>query len=101
MSLWELSAEFRFPVSGPLTSALFCDSSDVSPKRLDVRPSFLHLSCGSGIRYATPVGPIRLDLGYRVPWMQILGKPDSAVEGNPGTIFGAPVAVSIGIGEAF
>jgi outer membrane protein insertion porin family/translocation and assembly module TamA len=101
MSLWELSAEFRFPVSGPLTSAVFCDTSDVSPRRLDLRFDRLHLSCGSGFRYATPVGPIRLDVGYRVPGMQIIGKPDTAVEGNPGTIFGAPIAVSLGIGEAF
>ena len=101
MSLWELSAEFRFSVSGPLTSALFCDASDVSAQRLDFRFRYLHKSCGSGLRYATPVGPIRLDIGYRVPGMQILGKPDTEVEGDPGTIFGAPIAVSIGIGEAF
>ncbi len=101
MSLWEMSVEFRFPVSGPVTSALFCDTSDVSPSRADLRFRYLHLSCGSGLRYATPVGPLRLDIGYRVPRMQILGKPDAAVDGVPGTIFGAPVAVSLGIGEAF
>ena len=101
MSLWELSAELRFLVSGPLASALFCDTSDVSPKKLDLRFDYLHLSCGSGLRYATPVGPIRFDVGYRVPGMQILGKPDTEVDGEPGTIFGAPIAVSLGIGEAF
>lgn len=101
LSLWELSTEFRFPIAGALSSALFCDASDVSAQRLTIRPKYLHLSCGSGFRYDTPVGPIRLDVGYRVPGMQILGEPDSAVEGNPGTIFGAPIAVSLGIGEAF
>jgi outer membrane protein assembly factor BamA len=101
LSLWELSAEFRFVIAGALSSALFCDGSDVSAKRVTIRPKYLHLSCGSGLRYDTPVGPIRLDVGYRVPGMQILGKPDSEVEGNPGTIFGAPIAVSLGIGEAF
>ncbi|MBI5534105.1 MAG: BamA/TamA family outer membrane protein [Deltaproteobacteria bacterium] len=101
MSLWELSIEFRFPISGPLTSALFCDTSDVSPRKVNLRFEYLHLSCGTGFRYATPVGPIRLDVGYRVPGMQVLGKPDSAVEGIPGTILGVPIAVSIGIGEAF
>jgi outer membrane protein insertion porin family/translocation and assembly module TamA len=101
MSLWEQSVELRFPVSGPLASALFCDTSDVSPAQLDLRFTYLHLSCGSGIRYGTPVGPIRFDIGYRVPGMQILGEPDTAVDGVPGTIFGAPVAVSLGIGEVF
>lgn len=101
LSLFELSAEFRFPITGPLSSAVFCDSSDVSPRRVQIRPSYLHLSCGSGLRYDTPVGPIRLDVGYRVPGLQVVGKPDSAVEGKPGTIFGAPIAVSLGIGESF
>lgn len=100
-TLWELSVEFRFPVQGDLASAVFCDASDVSAEKVDLRFYRLHLSCGSGIRYATPVGPIRADIGYRIPGMQILGSPDSAVEGNPGSIFGAPIAISLGIGEAF
>ena len=101
LSLWELSTEFRFPIKGALSSAVFCDASDVSPRRVTIRPTYLHLSCGSGLRYDTPVGPIRLDVGYRVPGLQIIGMPDSAVEGNPGTVFGVPIAVSLGIGEAF
>jgi outer membrane protein insertion porin family/translocation and assembly module TamA len=100
-TLWELSAEFRFPVHGALTSAAFCDTSDVSAKQVDLRFDHLHMSCGAGFRYATPVGPIRMDVGYRLPGLQILGKPDSAVEGAPGTIFRAPIAVALGIGESF
>ena len=100
-SLWEASAELRFPLSGPLTGAGFCDFSDVSPEKRDLRFDYLHMSCGSGARYATPVGPVRLDIGYRIPNMQILGSSDESVEGNPGTIFGLPMAVSLGIGEAF
>jgi hypothetical protein len=57
-----------------------------------------HLSTGMGLRYATPIGPVRLDVGYRVPGMQAPDLPD---EGNPKTIFGAPIAISLGIGEAF
>jgi outer membrane protein insertion porin family/translocation and assembly module TamA len=60
----------------------------------------LHLSCGLGGRYETPVGPVRLDLGYRIPGMQVLG-PDDSGEGIPPTLFGAPIAVHVGIGEAF
>lgn len=101
MSLWEQSVELRFPVTGPLASALFCDTSDVSPEKLNLRFHYLHLSCGSGLRYATPVGPIRLDVGYRVPGMQILGETHPEVDGDPGTVFGAPIALSLGIGEAF
>lgn len=101
LSLWELSAELRFPIAGAFAGATFCDASDVSPRRLDIRPAYLHLSCGIGLRYGTPVGPVRVDLGYRIPRLQIVGKSDSAVEGDPGTVFGLPIAVALGIGEPF
>jgi outer membrane protein assembly factor BamA len=101
LSLWEASAELRFPMLGPLTGATFCDSSDVAPRKLQYRFDRPHLSCGFGARYDTPVGPIRLDIGYRLPGMQVLGSASTRGEGNPGTIFGAPVAIAFGIGEAF
>jgi outer membrane protein assembly factor BamA len=100
-SLWEASLEVRFDVAGPLAIATFCDASDVSPHTMDIRLDHPHLSCGAGGRYETPVGPIRLDIGYRIPGMQVIGglTPDERV---PQTFpFGIPIAVSVGIGEAF
>ncbi|RYE94831.1 MAG: outer membrane protein assembly factor, partial [Myxococcales bacterium] len=101
LSLWESSLEVRIPIAGALHGATFCDASDVSPKKTQIRLNYLHLSCGLGIRYDTPVGPVRADVGVRIPNMQVLGKPDSSVEGNPDTIFSIPMAISLGIGEAF
>jgi len=117
-TLWELSNEVRFQVTGPFSLATFCDMGDVSPSRADIRLSHMHLSCGGGARYDTPVGPIRFDLGYRVQPLQVLpfrsesaaaaangspvrGVSPTPVNGTPPTIFGAPIALSIGIGEAF
>jgi outer membrane protein insertion porin family/translocation and assembly module TamA len=107
-TLWELSNELRFAISGPFSAATFCDMSDVSPHPVDIRLTHLHLSCGLGARYETPVGPIRLDVGYRVQPAQVLGFKDEQavfnsdkVEGLPPTILGAPIAIAIGIGEAF
>jgi len=100
-TLWEASSELRFGITGPLSVATFCDASDVSPQTTDIRLSHLHLSCGGGGRYDTPVGPIRLDIGYRIPGLQVIGglTPD---EKEPQTFaFGIPIAVSIGIGEAY
>jgi outer membrane protein insertion porin family/translocation and assembly module TamA len=100
-TLWEASTELRFKVTGPLFAATFCDASDVSPQTMDVRFKRLHLSCGAGARYDTPVGPIRLDIGYRIPGLQVIGgiPPD---EKRPQTFpFGAPIAISLGIGEAY
>ncbi len=110
-TLWEFQNEVRVDVSGPLSVTAFCDMGDVSPQENDIRLSHLHLSCGLGAAYDTPVGPIRLDIGYRVQPLQILGIKDEhtasdptlgdPVNGAQPTILGVPLALAIGIGEAF
>jgi outer membrane protein insertion porin family/translocation and assembly module TamA len=101
LSLWEASMELRFAISGPLSAALFLDGSDVSRKSVDLRFNRPHLSTGVGVRYDTPVGPIRLDVGYRIPGLQTIGPVSPVDTLNPGDILGLPMAVSVGIGEAF
>jgi outer membrane protein insertion porin family/translocation and assembly module TamA len=102
LSLWEASAELRFPILGPLTGALFTDTSDVARQRTTLRFDYPHLSTGAGLRYDTPIGPVRLDVGYRVPGLQrIGGELDPKREGDPGTVFGAPIAFAIAVGETF
>jgi outer membrane protein assembly factor BamA len=107
-TLWELSNDIRFRISGPLSAALFVDMSDVSPRTHDLRLSHLHLSSGVGARYETPVGPIRLDVGYRVQPLQVLGfrNEDEVVQRDPiegvkPKLFGVPMAIAFGIGEAY
>jgi outer membrane protein assembly factor BamA len=111
-TMWQASAEFRIPVTGPLGAAIFCDAGDVSPyeiwQRGSLRFNYLHMSCGVGGRYDTPVGPIRLDVGWRVPWLQLLGEPNEfRVEADHPTwgvqplILGQPLAFAFGLGEAF
>ena len=56
-TLWEASTELRFTATGPLSVAIFCDASDVSPQENNIRLTHLHLSCGGGARYDTPAGP--------------------------------------------
>ncbi|MBV9947977.1 MAG: BamA/TamA family outer membrane protein, partial [Myxococcales bacterium] len=75
-TLWEFSTEVRLDLRGPLSTAAFCDFGDVSAKTFEFRPGWLHTSCGLGIRYQTPVGPIRADIGYRIPFLQLLGQPN-------------------------
>lgn len=100
-TLWEASVEVRFEVHGPLSVATFCDSSDVSPRTVDFRFTHPHLSCGAGGRYDTPVGPVRLDIGYRIPGLQTIGgltRDERPPETFP---LGIPIAVNFGIGEAY
>ncbi len=101
-TLWETSLEVRIQIAGPFGGALFCDASDVELDKVTFKFNHPHLSCGAGARYDTPIGPVRLDVGYRIPGMQVIGeKFDVRTEGDPGTVFGAPIAFSFGIGEAF
>jgi outer membrane protein insertion porin family/translocation and assembly module TamA len=97
-TLWEASIELRFPISGPFSGAVFTDAADVAPEKVRYRLNRPHLSAGLGLRFDTPVGPVRLDAGYRIPHLQAPAAPD---EGTPATTFGLPIAVSFGIGEAF
>ncbi|HEX3769641.1 MAG TPA: BamA/TamA family outer membrane protein, partial [Polyangiaceae bacterium] len=105
---WEASVELRWDVSGPLGIAFFCDTADVSENVFEIRPTELHMSCGAGARYQTPVGPIRLDVGYRIQPLQVLGKASAAdayaadhTEGLPQDFLSVPLALAFGIGEAF
>jgi outer membrane translocation and assembly module TamA len=106
-TLWEASLELRFPLSGPVSLVTFADASDVTRDVGHVRFNVPHLSVGPGLRYLTPVGPLRLDIGYRVPGAQALGHKDLPKEeggGDIGTLFGRdwlPVALNIAIGESF
>jgi outer membrane protein insertion porin family/translocation and assembly module TamA len=97
-TLWEANLELRYPLTGPLSGALFADTSDVAAYQARFRLNRPHFSVGTGFRYETPVGPIRFDIGYRVPGLQA---PPAADEGVPGTTFGLPIAASFGIGESF
>ncbi|MEO8878330.1 MAG: BamA/TamA family outer membrane protein, partial [Polyangiaceae bacterium] len=70
MSIWEASSELRIIIKGPLSVATFVDGSDVSSQLVNIRPNHPHISVGAGGRYDTPVGPLRVDIGYRVPGLQ-------------------------------
>jgi outer membrane protein assembly factor BamA len=99
LSLWEANVELRYPISGDLTGDVFLDAADVSARKLSFRWNRPHLSAGLGLRYDTPVGPVRFDVGYRIPGLQ--APAGAADEGAPAEVFGLPLAASFGIGEAF
>ncbi|HVW24889.1 MAG TPA: POTRA domain-containing protein [Polyangiaceae bacterium] len=102
LTLWEASVELRFPIAGPLDASIFVDASDLERKVGKIAFTSPHLSPGLGLRYATPVGPVRFDVGYRIPYLQKIGSKDlPPEEGSTPTVFGAPIALSFALGEAF
>jgi translocation and assembly module TamA len=69
--LFEASAELRYRLFEDLSVAGFVDSGFVTPGPLELlRPAYyannLLVAVGLGVRYATPFGPIRLDLARRL-----------------------------------
>lgn len=61
-----MSMEIRFPIYSKVDAAVFFDSGYVSDKLSDNYTEFMNSSVGLGLRFITPIGPIRLDYGYPV-----------------------------------
>ena len=64
LSLVEGSLELRRPVWRELHGALFIDFGQVSRRPYDLPLDDLQFSGGFGLSYVTPVGPVRLDVGF-------------------------------------
>ncbi|HEX7707137.1 MAG TPA: translocation/assembly module TamB domain-containing protein [Thermoanaerobaculia bacterium] len=57
-----LNAEYRFPVFGPVGGAIFVDAGNVFAEDT-IRFDKLRYGAGIGVRYLSPVGPLRFDIG--------------------------------------
>ncbi|WP_457567501.1 BamA/OMP85 family outer membrane protein [Desulfurobacterium sp.] len=60
------SLELRYTFFKEFQLALFCDAGDVFPEASDFTFNGWYSSVGAGFRYLTPVGPLRLDYGYKL-----------------------------------
>ena len=56
------SLELRFPIWGELHGVAFGDAGQLGTGPHDWQPAKLRYSVGGGLRYATPLGPIRFDV---------------------------------------
>jgi len=58
--------ELRFPIYSVLHGVLFTDSGQLVNTPEDLRLDNQQFTVGTGVRLMTPVGPIRLDWGYKL-----------------------------------
>ncbi len=65
-ALFETGVELRFPVRGSFRGAAFVDAGNVWDDTGEIDLGDLRTTPGIGIRYVTPIGPIRLDAARRM-----------------------------------
>jgi outer membrane protein insertion porin family len=69
-----LNAEVRVPTTRGLGLVGFFDTGNVFYRTSDIRLGDLRGSLGVGVRYKSPIGPIRVDLGFKLQRNVIAGK---------------------------
>ncbi|MEM1177383.1 MAG: POTRA domain-containing protein [Acidobacteriota bacterium] len=61
-----LNLDWRFPISGALGGVAFLDVGNVWADWRDVELGDVRPGLGLGVRYASPVGPVRLEIGWKL-----------------------------------
>ncbi len=84
-----LNLELRAPLYGKVGVVLFADGGNVFARAADLNLSQLRGSLGFGARYRSPIGPVRIDIGFKLDRRMI------------GTNLEAPYALHFSIGQAF
>jgi outer membrane protein insertion porin family/translocation and assembly module TamA len=92
-TMLSFSTEVRAALKGKLGGVMFLDAGNVWTDFRAIDLGTIRYAVGTGLRYQTPVGPIRLDFGYQlnpIPGLQVNGQPQIR-----------PWRVHFSIGQAF
>jgi outer membrane protein insertion porin family len=76
--------EYRIPIVGPVEGTVFYDAGNVWADWRSIRLNDLKGGAGVGVRYLSPIGPLRLDVGWKLDAES--GEPHHAISlifGNP------------------
>ena len=79
-SFMNFSTELRANVWRSLGAVIFLDGGNVWSNRWDFNVNDMRYDVGPGLRYQTPIGPIRADLGFQlnpIPGLLVNGKEEA------------------------
>ncbi len=84
-----LNGELRIPIGRGIGAAVFMDGGQVFNRVMDFSAGEMLGAAGFGLRYRSPIGPIRVDLGFKLDRRVLAG----TLEPRP--------AIHFSIGQAF
>ena len=58
--------DYRFPIAGPIGGTLFADFGNLWADWRNINVAEGKLGIGTGVRYSSPIGPIRVEVGYKL-----------------------------------
>jgi outer membrane protein insertion porin family len=64
--LFLTNLDYRFPISGPMGGTVFLDAGNIWADWRDFDPDEIRLGVGLGLRYRSPIGPLRLEVGWKL-----------------------------------
>jgi outer membrane protein assembly complex protein YaeT len=80
LSMLEMTSELRLSTTGKLSIVAFVDAGNAWERSWDFDLADLRVAVGPGLRYRTPIGPVRADVGYQLTPIEGLlvdGKPET------------------------
>ena len=84
-----LNSELRMPVFGPVQVVGFLDAGNVIDRVSNFDMARIRTAAGFGVRYRSPIGPIRVDLGFKLDRREFAGERERLT------------ALHLSIGQAF
>jgi outer membrane protein insertion porin family len=64
--LFLINLDWRFPIAGPIGGVVFADAGNVWADWRSLGVDELKLGVGGGLRYDSPIGPLRLEVGWKL-----------------------------------
>jgi outer membrane protein assembly factor BamA len=88
-ALMIFNGELRVPVRGGLGVVGFVDTGNVFANTHDISLDEFRTALGFGLRYKSPIGPVRIDLGFKLHRQTLAGRREDLT------------AIHISLGQAF